>query len=60
MRGLTLPAPCSLVCASAVLESLVVLLPMVFLCLKGALVSFYIYLLLWHFPGKRHWLAELS
>lgn len=41
-------------------ESLVVTLPTVFLCLKGASVSFYTYLLLWHFPGKRHWVAELS
>lgn len=47
-----LPALWSLVCTLAVLKSMVVTLPMVFLCLKGALVSFYTYLLLWHFPGK--------
>lgn len=51
---------CPLLCTSAVLESLVVTLPMVFLCLKGASVSFYTYLLLWHFPEKQHWVAELS
>ena len=53
-----LPA-CSLLRAWAALESLAVTLPMVFLCLKGASVSFYTYLLLWHFPGKGQWVAEL-
>lgn len=42
------------------LQSAVVTLPMVSLWLKGASVSFYTYLLLWHFPGKRRWAAELS
>ena len=41
-NGPALPVPCSLVCTSAVLESLVVTLTMVFLCLNGLFLHLFI------------------